>query len=189
MSRSLCLHCLCGTGRPGIVPFPFACPDRYFPELRLYLTASATDLRQHPWFSTCYVRPSPVSLAYCKLLSCAGGGVLGLPRRVHLPGSALLPLQMSEACAWRLPSQVAAPLCRQQVSSPAMPCQQDTLEVLLLLISSCGCQQTLSACPGSHAPASAWLHECPLMPCCHTAKQQIRQSSQPLGAPCHDCLI
>ena len=67
------------------------------------------------WYTLCHIRPS----FGCGLLMCScwstGGGVLGVPRRVHLHGAAQLPLQVSKAGAWRLPCQVAAALGREQV--------------------------------------------------------------------------
>ena len=45
----------------------------------------------------------------------AGRGVLGLLGRGHRPGAPELPMQVPQACAWRLPGQVAAALSWEQV--------------------------------------------------------------------------
>ena len=53
----------------------------------------------------------------CLVLYALGAdrGVLGLFGRGHRPGAPELPMQVPQACAWRLPGQVAAALSWEQV--------------------------------------------------------------------------
>lgn len=77
----------------------------------------------------------------------ADRGVLGLFGRGHRPGALELPMQVPQACTWRLPGQVAAALSWKQVLNT----RSDMLPEVSLFAFLCGHFKVTFTWHGRHA--------------------------------------